>query len=739
MADETLTQNPNKLLWTALNSGDFDLAKQALDAGADIESPSMSGATPFLQFAGEGKMDQARWLASQGANVNAVDRLRQTALHRLALANKHEGVEELVALGVDASLLSASGATALLLAVVQRKPVPMVEAFVNAGVDLNQAAKSGATPLLAAVGAGHLELALGMIQSGADPHKTDNMGQGILHSVQFPTDIRFIYALLQMVPNLDINKPSKSGTTPLAYFVERGQIDLIKLLITKGADVNSRSANNFNGRPTALMMLSNKSDVESVELALSRNADVSLRDNDGRNAVWYALNGSRKVQIPQGLSEEESQKAWNVANLNVSGDIIEQLVNAGLNPNDNISPDGLSPMLMAWGDGVDSNAWISRMAALGFPVNTSPEPGFEGDIMPSPLEMALNKEDKAAIDLLLSLGARPDMPSTSKKANGKTILHGMGAFFTPALARHAAQQMILSLGNKDDEASNATREKVKLQLKEVEEAKENDSIEVFLKLASYTENVDVLDGSGRTPFMTFLENGKMALAKKAMEVGANPWIRDHQGLNSIGVCLQAGNVPGLHALLDFARKKSSSDELNGLLIDAAYTSPEGGSQVRQPFIEAVYSLKDEPEMEKWLNEVDENGLTPLIISSATAQDDLIDLLLDLGANPNIQDAAGNTAIHHAISDNKSNIVKDIRAYGGAVDIPNKEGFTAVEIAVGSGKRYLLDAVQGDPEVRPEKWPVSESLEAAKKLGQEMWKDLRVVPVKSSKNRVKIAM
>ena len=64
----------------------------------------------------------------------------------------------------------------------------------------------------------------------------------------------------------------------------KGQDDMVKLLLSKGADVNAKDRNGY----TALMVSSGRGDLENVKLLLSNGADVNARSRSGLTALEIA-------------------------------------------------------------------------------------------------------------------------------------------------------------------------------------------------------------------------------------------------------------------------------------------------------------------------------------------------------------------------------------------------------------------------------------------------------------------
>ena len=69
-------------------------------------------------------------------------------------------------------------------------------------------------------------------------------------------------------------KVNEAGRTALILATERGYIEIVKLLLDKGVDVNTR----YNAGQTALMIASYQGYIEIVRALIAKGADVNARD-----------------------------------------------------------------------------------------------------------------------------------------------------------------------------------------------------------------------------------------------------------------------------------------------------------------------------------------------------------------------------------------------------------------------------------------------------------------------------
>jgi len=80
-----------------------------------------------------------------------------------------------------------------------------------------------------------------------------------------------------------VNSRNENGFTPLILAVYRGNNEVAKLLVDKGADVNANSA-----MGTALMAAIVKGNTEMALYLLDHKADPNLVDDKGVTALMYA-------------------------------------------------------------------------------------------------------------------------------------------------------------------------------------------------------------------------------------------------------------------------------------------------------------------------------------------------------------------------------------------------------------------------------------------------------------------
>ena len=96
-------------------------------------------------------------------------------------------------------------------------------------------------------------------------------------------DLRAVSELLAKGAVVDL-KEGKYGRTALMRAVGNNHLNIVKILIEKGADVNARD----HDGDTSLTIASSDGHVEVVKELLENGADVNARNSSGESSLWKA-------------------------------------------------------------------------------------------------------------------------------------------------------------------------------------------------------------------------------------------------------------------------------------------------------------------------------------------------------------------------------------------------------------------------------------------------------------------
>jgi hypothetical protein len=198
--------------------------------------------------------------------------------------------------GFDLNTVDAKGRSGL--------HVALVEGYIRAAdylarspvVNVDARNAQNETPLMLAVLKGHEAIARVLIGRDADVNKP---GWAPLHyaaSFPGPTAVALVQLLLEHSAYIDAESPN--GTTPLMMAARYGAPEVVKLLLTEGADVTVRNQQGLRavdfavlgGRPTAIELL-----TEATRAALPDVPGHTPPMSAGGNAVMPAASPATSV------------------------------------------------------------------------------------------------------------------------------------------------------------------------------------------------------------------------------------------------------------------------------------------------------------------------------------------------------------------------------------------------------------------------------------------------------------
>lgn len=306
-------------LYLAARGGHAAVVAALLAAGADPKVATANGATPLMIAAAAGDTRTITALVENGSDVNAKDAAKgETPLMFAAAYNRAEAVKLLLAKGADHAattkivdlaaltapeeesmarmrggaapgrvdipgatrsyryneLISSQGGMSALHFAARQGFTDTVKALVEGGADLNQPnAGDRTTPLLIAIINGHFDLAMWMLEKGADPTRAAFNGVTPLYGV-----LNIQWAPKSLYPS------------PKAYQQQQTTyLELMQALLDKGADVNARLQRKvwyqaFNSDfagvdesgATPFWRASYANDVAAMKLLVSYGADPNI-------------------------------------------------------------------------------------------------------------------------------------------------------------------------------------------------------------------------------------------------------------------------------------------------------------------------------------------------------------------------------------------------------------------------------------------------------------------------------
>ena len=162
----------------------------------------------------------------------------------------------------------------------------------------------GATPLILVALGGHLEIAVLLIEHGANVNPVSQDGSALLMAV-WGGHLPMVRLLLER--GADPNVASASGETPLMAAAYKGFLEIGQLLIKKGAILDCRTTvgttDFFKTSPpvcgeSPLHLAAAYGHTSFVELLLHKGADINIKDHTGQTPKHWAARYGKEELIP---------------------------------------------------------------------------------------------------------------------------------------------------------------------------------------------------------------------------------------------------------------------------------------------------------------------------------------------------------------------------------------------------------------------------------------------------------
>ena len=214
---------PPEGIWGAAGQGDLAVVQRELNKGADVNArDEVYGGTPLHWAAFRGRNEVAEFLIAEGADVNAKNKADATPLDKAIEKNQDETV----------SLLREHGGKAT----KESKPAEPVSETVKPEPPI---AKAPDISIHHAAKTGNIEAVKQHLNDGADVElKCVNCGGTVLGHAAYGGQKEI--AKLLIAKGADVNTKNKDSTTPLHQASLGGHKEVAELLIGKGADVNAK-------------------------------------------------------------------------------------------------------------------------------------------------------------------------------------------------------------------------------------------------------------------------------------------------------------------------------------------------------------------------------------------------------------------------------------------------------------------------------------------------------------------
>ncbi len=644
--------NLTALMW-ACQDRQLGSVKALLDAGADPRQENKTGKSPLILSTGD--PDIVSLLLQHGVDPNSPTSSGSLAMHS-ALASRHgRSVRLLLQAGADPNKTDRDGCCPLLVAVRQGL-APPVRWLLEAGADPNVVFRDddnfdvrvskGATALIYATRLGRRRMVEVLLEAGADWSIQDDRGQSA-YDAALDAGHADILRLLDAeagtaVPKREITKEQYSamllqsakrgdlhtvetalrngadcevadegldfGMTPLMHACRRGDQSIVAELLAAGAQVQTHEQYHVMAGQgfTALHHAAESGHAGCLQQLLAAGAETEVFDDEGCTPLMLAAREGHLAGIKALLKAGANPNAVGLPeddledNLEDEDDFDEELDEA-----DDFDDDDEADLA---DDDFGSKSALGIAAVHGHTAVVEALLAATDRPPPAALLAATGALQSDIVRLLLDHGCPPDEVDES----GSGALHLLGRFMaTIRLSRTETTSMDRSKGEWFDEA-------------------ERRQLAIAQMLLDAGATVAATDQRGRTPLM---------LAAAAQTVLTRETV-PHDGVEFHDAS-ESDPFPYLKWLLDAGADPVARDNRGNTALHHAFR--RGFMSASSPkVIELLIQSGAEVDAETT------RGQTPLLLAAANSDVEGISNLLRLGANPNHRDRQGRSALHCAV-------------------------------------------------------------------------------------------
>ena len=685
--DENMNFTFHLALLEAANIGHNEAVKFLLKLGGDVDYCNEKGNTALMIACKSGHEQIVLTLISAETNVNIQNNKRWTAL-MLASQNGHtQVVEQLLKEHADVNIQDNEGWNALIVA-SQNGHTQVVEQLLKEHADVNIQDNEGWTALIVASQNGHTQVVEQLLKEHADVNIRDNEGWTALIVASQNGHTQVVEQLLKK--HADINIQTKEGVTALMKASEKGHTQVVEQLFEEHADVNIQDNKGW----TALMLASENGHTQVIEQLLKEHADVNIQNKGGVTALMVASQNGHTEVVEQllkdhadvNIQDNERWTALMLASQNGHTQVVEQLLKEHADVN--IQNKGVVTALMIASEKGHTQV-VEQLLEEHADVNIQDNEGWTALIVASQnghtkiIEQLLkeyadvniqNKEGVTALMLASQNGHTEVVEQLLKEDPDVNIQNKEGVTALMLASKNGHTEVVEQLLKEDPDVNIRNKKGITALMI----ASGNGYVQVVQQLVKELVDIDVQRKDGYTALMLACCFGHIEVAECLLQSFADPHIIAYNGATALSLAAYIGNRDLINMLIDKA--EPTTDEIEKAVVLSCY----GGhptlitflsnklphltndqrelldSCVKGDLATVIMKTLDSPDIPLVL------GLTPLMVASSCGHVDIVDALIQAGADINKQEShVGFTPLFFAVSGSKSSLITEILLMYGA--------------------------------------------------------------------------
>jgi len=679
---------------------DLEQVRRALRWGVDPGARNADGWTP-LHFAAEsggqeGSLELIELLLDWGADPDVPDGDEQTPLHLAITGASDDEADLLVRRGarVDIFAACALGDEARVAELLREAPrrarrrmpsdkttplhwlaehgrkrhAQIAALLLDAGADVNAKDAHGATPLAEAASLGEVSLSVLLVSRGADVERAvgedrdlvlDAVGcldtdlAEFLASRGAPMGIHAACAIgltgrvkaLLEEDATRISSKTEGGDTLLHLAARHGRLDVVRLLVERGADLEADAV--WRGRPLHEAVRSG--DLRVVDRLVTAGADVNARDRKGNTPVSLRACGRPMVEY---FVRRRADVDIVVACYHGMTEQAKDLLASDPALASHAIPGCLPPLRLAAEQG--------HLEVVRLLLDGGAHPNGEGPPLPGPLDRAVCAGHREVADLLIARGA------------------DVGLFAACGLGMTERVRSLLDAGESVNQYDGL---RAALPLHWAAAGGHKDTVELLLARGADVRAPDL--PYRWTPLHSAASYGHTAVAAILLDHGAD---------------VDAKTKWGRRTPLSLAAEAGHAEMVRWLIAHGADVHPEGDDGWTPLHWAAI--PEDPSALDVLLghgaavNAADSEGVTPLHHAVRSARVESARHLIARGADVGARDVLGRTPLHVAAARGHLEAARLLLDHGADPQARDLIGRTPLVLATRNGHDEVVELLRG---------------------------------------------
>ncbi|PAA62749.1 hypothetical protein BOX15_Mlig017318g2 [Macrostomum lignano] len=676
---------------------------------ANFDVPNSEGKTAILVAAGskDNALETVKFLLDQGCKINVIDNKGNTVASQATSALNWPLIKLLIEKKVPMDIADNKGNTPLMKAITAQSEDgsltrKIVIALIGYGCSSTVKNNKGNSALSMAAKMGRVDLLTHFAASGKPIMNINRKGKTILMQVAAKNQvdvIRYLHrdspeendnknatdecgrtavhfaamkghpeAIVYLVNNLKcvFDTKDKYGLTLFLLAVREGNEDVVKKLADYGADVNLRN----NQGENAVHMATQMRFFDMVKLLERKDCCLDQEDKTGKTPLMIACSNNDSSIVDFLLSRnvllepctKENRQAIHFACEAGGLEVLQKLVEKNVSICC-IDSAGITSLMLA--------ALAGSRETVKILLTTVPDLNFvtaKDNYGKTALEYAIIGQNSELLSDLISAGCDVN----NRKSNGWTPL--LIAIEVGKAAADSMVQILIANGcSKDTETEDG--------LSAAHLACRCNKLEILKVLIEKKFPIDTVTKSGDSCLTLAAAKASAELVGLLIDFGLEKRHTNNDGDSAVSIACLRGDEDVLSKIWPITDEDSV--KVYSLKNTLLHFACKGGSKkIAKSLIEKNESL---------LHARNGDFETPLHVACRNLKLDIVELLLEYGADPNAIDGNGKTPIFGALSASKGfEICQLLLAKSADVNVVSKDGVSVLAEAFFRGSRSIID-------------------------------------------------